>query len=221
MSATAASGAGVLQLSAVEHATLQVEPYCWATLDGVLEGSAAAELARTFPSDGFASDERLVGAKSYRFRSRRLVERHGSTPSGTLPPLWQALIGALSDPAYRDALASLTGVALERAEQELTLWRYDGGCWLAPHPDRQDKLLSHILYFNRSWDARFGGTLRILRSADVHDVAAEIAPSTSTSVVIVRSDRSWHAVTPVHPEAGDIARLSLASIFYRGDVGGA
>ncbi|WP_447801677.1 2OG-Fe(II) oxygenase [Pseudomonas kilonensis] len=77
-----------------------------------------------------------------------------------------------------------------------------------------DKLVTHILYFNESWDRNDGGCLNILHRNDPTAVAAEIEPLVGNSAILVRSDNSWHAVTPVVGGCHS-SRRSLTATFYR------
>jgi Rps23 Pro-64 3,4-dihydroxylase Tpa1-like proline 4-hydroxylase len=111
-------------------------------------------------------------------------------------------------------MSLLTGCDLTIVPMEVNVFHYGPGGSLGPHPDLPDKLVSHILYFNPSWDRQYGGCLNILRSADMADTAAEIAPIVGNSVVLVRSDDSWHAVSRV-ADGCPWSRRSITVTFYR------
>ena len=70
------------------------------------------------------------------------------------------------------------------------------------------------MYFNRSWNRADGGCLNVLGSDDPSDVAAEIEPIIGNSAVLVRSENSWHAVSPV-VKGCTRSRRSLTATFYR------
>src|SRR5438105_7437559 len=94
-------------------------------------------------------------------------------------------------------MSLLTSCDLTTAPMEVNVFHYGPGANLGPHPDLEDKLVTHVLYFNRSWNREDGGCLTILRSSDPADVAAEIEPIVGNSSVVVRSEESWHAVSRV------------------------
>ena len=73
--------------------------------------------------------------------------------------------------------------------------------------------MTHVLYFNRSWNSADGGCLSILRSADPADLVAEIPPIVGNSSVLVRSDNSWHAVSRVAKNSAS-SRRSVTVTFY-------
>ncbi|RYG82770.1 hypothetical protein EON77_07140 [bacterium] len=114
----------------------------------------------------------------------------------------------------RAALAALTGVSLDGLDVEAAFWRHGEGCFIDPHPDNADKRVTHLLYFSGDdWTPSMGGGLRILRSNDIDDVAAEVLPTTGRSLVFVRSETSWHGYTPIGAHGRD--RLALQIVFHR------
>lgn len=108
----------------------------------------------------------------------------------------------------------MTGYDLTAAPIEVNVFHYGPGSSLGPHLDLPEKLVTHVLYCNRSWNPADGGCLSILRSKDPGDVAAKIPPLVGLSSVLVRSDRSWHAVQPV-VEGSRTSRRSVTVTFYR------
>lgn len=64
------------------------------------------------------------------------------------------------------------------------------------HTDSSAKLVTALLYFNDSWEAR-GGRLRLLRRPDdLNDIIAEVPPDAGTLVAFKRSDCSFHGHEP-------------------------
>ena len=194
--------------------TVNQDPFTWAVVNGFFDRSFALRLAQEFPSDGF----RRAGTSTKLFHVRSLVV-DGRLPSsvGGLPDAWRAIGHLIASAAYREMLGDLVSRDLMGLRLDATLCRYPPGCSLAPHTDRDIRDTTHILYFNRQWRREWGGMLRILRSAHVDDVIEEVLPELHTSVVMVRSERSWHAVTAV---AGDVSqeRMSLLVHASRADA---
>jgi hypothetical protein len=98
---------------------------------------------------------------------------------------------------YRNALSALTGCDLSDLPLEVNIFHYGPGASLGAHADLPDKVVTHVLYFNDTWDPDNGGCLSILREKDKSTVVAQIPPLAGNSVVLVRSDNSWHAVSRV------------------------
>jgi hypothetical protein len=198
-SADRASARGILDLDQIARQQLETEPYPWASIDRSFSMADAAELAAGFPRDNFKFVKGNDGEKGYEFAARSLIHIGATGPSapGGLSPAWQALVGDLLSAEYRSVLTRTTGVDLTSALIEANAVYYGPGAHLGPHLDLKEKVLSHVLYFNDTWDARDGGCLNILNSADPTDVRAEVLPLLGTSVLIVRSNRSWHSVPRV------------------------
>jgi SM-20-related protein len=131
-----------------------------------------------------------------------------------LSDAWRRLAADLLSPAYRAAMSALIGFDLSQAPMEVNVFHYGPGGSLGPHRDLPEKIVTHVLYFNEAWNPTNGGCLRILRSVDSDDVAAEIPPLIGNSSVLVRSENSWHAVSLVAQGASS-SRRSVTVTFYR------
>ncbi len=101
-----------------------------------------------------------------------------------------------------------------QAPMEVNVFHYGPGASLGPHRDLPEKLVTHVLYLNNSWNRPDGGCLSILRSADPTDLAAEIPPIVGHSAVLVRSENSSHAVSRVVNDSAS-SRRSVTVTFYR------
>jgi SM-20-related protein len=195
---------------------LWAEPYHWGLVDRVFSPADGLALAGSFPRDHFKTVKGYDGEKGYEYEARSLIGMGAEVVSHAdcLSPAWRRLAEDLLSPAYREAMSQLTGKDLLALPLEVNLSHYGRRAWLGPHVDLPDKIVSHIFYFNDSWDAEDGGCLTILRSSDMSQVVSVIPPLIGNSVVVVRSDNSWHAVSRVR-ESCLTSRRSLAATFYR------
>jgi SM-20-related protein len=195
---------------------LQTQPYRWAAVGNLFSRRDAEALAESFPCDHFKTVENYDGEKAYDYDARALIAMGAQSVSHSeeLSAAWIALAHDLLSPAYRVALSLLIGCDLRSAPMEVNVFHYGPGSNLGPHADLRDKLVTHVLYFNRSWNREDGGCLTILRSADPADIAAEIAPVVGNSSVLARSEQSWHAVSRVVDNCR-ASRRSLTATFYR------
>ncbi|WP_165356613.1 polysaccharide pyruvyl transferase family protein [Sphingosinicella sp. BN140058] len=197
---TARDGGGaILDIAAIETAAIATQPYRWAHIENLFAPEDARTLAEAFPSDSFRRVAGNDGEKSYQYLSRSLVHMGASeiTRPERLHPAWRALLGDLLSRRYREALSEATGLDLGKAPMEINAIHFGAGAWLGPHVDLKDKIATHILYFNEDWDSADGGCLQVLRSRDDADREAEILPIVGGSALLVRSDDSWHSVSPV------------------------
>jgi len=174
----------------------EFHPYTWLATEagGLFAADAEQELANTFPVDSF---ERRVAApqgdKQYRNHSRQ-IESEASPQDMLLPASWRNLILDLRSADYRRTVARILQQPVAPAVA-LRLVRHAPGDFVGAHTDRPDKLFSHILYFNADWQPDYGGFFEILDGAST--VVARVMPALGTSVLLARSDHSWHRVSPV------------------------
>lgn len=206
----------MLDIAAISRTTLRGDPYDWAEIRGTVTARGGAALAATYPRDQFKTVAGHDGEKQFLYEARELIGMGAAEASHPeeLSPAWLELARDLLSPEYRTAMSLLVARDLTAAPIEVNVFHYGPGSSLGPHLDLPDKLVTHVLYFNRSWDARTGGCLSILRSKDPADAAAQILPLVGNSSVLVRSDRSWHAVQPV-AEGSQRSRRSVTVTFYR------
>lgn len=105
------------------------------------------------------------------------------------------LIDAISQPEVAQAFGDKFGVAVGGRPLMVTV---RGRCQPKDgkvHTDSRSKIVTALLYLNADWDEA-GGRLRLLRSDDIADVAAEVPPAAGTLVAFRRTDRSYHGHLP-------------------------
>jgi SM-20-related protein len=205
----------MLDFERIAGGRLQSDPYRWAVIDGLFSAQDAAALATSYPTDHFKRLADYGGEKDFEYESRALVTMHAHTVSrpDALSAAWRALADELASSQYRAAMSSLIGVDLSDAPFEVNVFHFPPGGSLGAHPDLRDKIVTHVLYFNQAWNDDDGGCLSILRSRDPHDIVRTVSPIVGNSAVIVRSDDSWHAVSPV-VKTCRLSRRSLTATFY-------
>ncbi|WP_314529761.1 2OG-Fe(II) oxygenase [uncultured Pseudomonas sp.] len=206
----------MIDLSKLRAHRLQSAPYSWAEIDGLYAPEDARALADTYPHDHFKTVSGYGGAKDYEYEARQLIAMgsHQVVNPHALSRQWLALTHSLCSLQYREAMSALTGLDLTQVPMEANVFHYGPGANLGPHPDLADKLVTHILYFNQSWNPAEGGCLQILGSAEACDVLAQVVPVVGNSAILVRSDHSWHAVSRVVPGCRS-SRRSVTVTFYR------
>ncbi|MEU5274954.1 2OG-Fe(II) oxygenase [Streptomyces asoensis] len=205
----------LIDLQALRDAQLEKDPYRYAVVPHSFhDDDAARALNDGFAVDGFVRSERRPGSgggKHYLMHNRTLVSegRQHREAVDTLPDAWRRLVDEVTSDSYRDALVELTGADLDGCTVEARMTRYSSGCWIQPHTDRPDKAVTHLFYFNDTWRSEWQGDLHVLRGPDMKDVARRVLPLLGTSVVLVRSDDSWHGVPPVSEGCPDDRRALL------------
>jgi SM-20-related protein len=203
----------LLNLSAIENLRMNSEPFNWGFIPEVFQTpEIARELAASFPDDGYNHYTRHSTAKQYDTYGRFLIKMgHGVVHEpDDQPPLWRAFGEELLSPAYVGAVERATGVPLVGTHLEAVYWRLTEGCVIDPHLDSPLKLVSHLFYFSESWDDTYGGCFRILHSHRIDDYVHEFPPLVNTSVLFVRSGRSWHGYKPIRgPHVRKAVQISL------------
>ncbi|MFD5186168.1 2OG-Fe(II) oxygenase [Streptomyces sp. NPDC058372] len=179
-------------------------------------GTAARDIADTFPLDRTRLRESKPAAeKTYRMLSCPLVDGGERLDAAhDLPVPWAQLVTQLLSPPFTKTLAQATGLSLNESSLEVRASAYADGCFLGPHTDRADKVLSVVLYLESQWSPAHGGELSILRSSAPGDEAARIEPRLGTAALLVRSDHSWHQVLPVRTRGAGLRRSVLIHYWW-------
>jgi SM-20-related protein len=182
----------MLNLSRLEAATVNAEPFEYLIVDDILHADCKTAISEDFPP----------------------IDRCGSFPLSTLQP----------KPAILQLVDELLGKDFESAvgkkfsmdlSQYPTMVTVRGQCNAASdgriHPDSKDKLITVLLYLNPVWRSN-GGRLRILRSKNLDDFAAEVPPTIGSLLIFKRCDHSWHGHLPFEGK-----RMSLQMNWVKSD----
>jgi Rps23 Pro-64 3,4-dihydroxylase Tpa1-like proline 4-hydroxylase len=212
---TTSSASKIIDVNRISQARLQTEPFRWAAVSQLFTAADAAALAATFPRDHFKRVADHAGEKKHEYEVRSLIRMSATSVSEEkqLSGAWQALAHDFLSPSYRSAMSELIGVDLSDAEFEVNAFHYPPGGLHGAHTDHADKIVTHVLYFNESWNDDDGGCLLILKSPNLQDTVAHVSPLVGNSAVLVRSNDSWHAVSGVVPTC-HISRRSLTATFF-------
>lgn len=121
----------------------------------------------------------------------------GSVPLGVVPhgASFQRLIDELNGPEVERAFALKFAVPLKGYPRMFTVRAQCRATDGKVHPDSSSKIITVLIYLNPPWHAE-GGRLRLLRSPDLGDYAAEVPPDEGTLLAFRRSDTSWHGHAP-------------------------
>ncbi len=165
----------ICDLDRLKAAPLGKEPYDHILVPGFIRKEKLADLHRDYPK----------------------VDKPGSVPVGIFPhgQTFDALLKELRGDEIRDAFEEKFDVDLSGRPSMFTV---RGMCRLTDgkiHPDSASKIITILIYMNPPWEAA-GGRLRLLRSQNLEDYAAEVPPEEGTLLAFRRSDTSWHGHEP-------------------------
>ncbi|MEW6208813.1 MAG: 2OG-Fe(II) oxygenase [Acidobacteriota bacterium] len=205
----------MINFERIARHSMETDPFRWAAIDELFSPGDADALAATFPCDHFKLVTGYGGEKDYEYEAR--ADRYGIGRNLIQGRTERRMAGAGSRSAISGLSRRLVRVdrmRFDASPMEANVFHYGPGASLGPHPDLADKIVTHVLYFNQTWNREDGGCLSILRSADPSDIVAQIAPLVGNSAALVRSENSWHAVSRVVNERCP-SRRSMTVTFYR------
>ena len=205
----------MLNMESIANANMFTEPYQWGLVTPTFDTQSDQNaLTQGFPEEGF-NYRRFLNGSYMRRPFIPFGEKQCFLESGCpLPAGYQTLAREILSDEYRKAVSSGTGIDLTGAVIEASLWRYDQGTRFGAHPDASVKLLTHVIYLNAQWAHHWGGNLTINASENPDDIAFQVTPRLGLSLFIIRSDNSWHRVTPVSAMAPD-SRNTLSVVFHK------
>jgi hypothetical protein len=169
----------MLNLSALQRATLAHDPFDHVIVDDFVPQADAAAVSKDFP----------------------VIPSTGSFPLSEISygPAFAGLIEELNSAGFEQGMASVFGLDLSPYARVITVRGRVGGHDGGVHTDAKWKIISVLLYLNREWTDQ-GGRLRLLRGEDVNQTAVEVMPKWGTLLAFRRSDRSWHGHLPAEGE---------------------
>lgn len=202
----------------LEETTLNKDPFEWAFVDRLFTPADAAAIAASYPFDHFKLVRGNDGEKGYEYEVRSLIHMGAQSPTdaGYLSPEWRQLAADLLSSDYRKAMSRLTNLDLNDLMIEANIFHYRPNDWMGPHLDLKEKVVTHVLYFNDKWNPADGGCLNILRSSTPSDVHIQVPPIVGNSVVLVRSEKSWHSVSKNIGASGRSRRSMTVTFYPRG-----
>ncbi len=165
----------LIDLAALQVAPLRREPYDHVVVPGFVKPWVLADIHRDYPA----------------------IDQPGSIPVGIYPhgPAFARLLAELQGWAIEAAFEEKFGLDLSACPRMITV---RGMCRPTDgkiHTDSASKVVTVLIYLNPPWESE-GGRLRLLRSPDLADAAAEVPPEQGTLLAFRRSERSWHGHAP-------------------------
>jgi len=162
----------VLDLTALDSAPLQQDPYDFLVVKDAIRPETLRELNHDYPQ----------------------IDKPANYAPGDLDygPSFKQLLEELDSPEFEQHVVSKFGVNLDGAIKTITVRKFSEPSDGHIHTDHWSKIITLLVYFNPEWD-QDGGRFRVLRSGtDIEDYAAEVAPLGGTVLAFHRCNKSWH-----------------------------
>ena len=161
----------ILNLQAVSAAKMQSLPYPHFIVGRSVNPEYEDEILRDFPEiragGSFALSEVAPG------------------------PRFNALLDELNDSDFREIISEKLDIDLRDRPMVITLRGVSRAKDGRIHTDSKSKMATILIYFNPQWQPETG-RLRILRSENMDDYVAEVAPEAGTMIAFKVTENCWH-----------------------------
>jgi|SRR5581483_8087982 len=188
-------------------------PFDWINLTDLFNEKDAKDLAETYPKDHYRTITSNSNARQYNYDVRALVSFEGKLQNeNCLSDSWYRFAKFINSQGYRKLINEITRIDVSELPVEANVYKYAKNCFMDAHQDLNTKILTQVVYFNDKWNVEDGGCLNILKSKNTNDLHERILPLIGNSIIIIRSDNSWHSVEPT---VCDKSRRSVTITFYK------
>lgn len=207
----------MINISSLKHTFYKTNNNCCHLITNLIENRYLAELIKFYPKAGFTQCLRNEGPKKhYSFGIQDIVLQNHINHSAkkNVSDIWFNFAEFILSKEYIDLLTECTNVDLSEMDINISFYKFEKGDWVSPHIDNDNKILTQIFYFNDFWSRDWGGYFNLLGSKHVQDVHFSVPPLVTFSVLIFRTDYSWHMVTPV-TDMSRVPRLSVQVEFIK------
>ncbi len=161
----------LLDFEALAAAEVHQQPYPYFVVEQSLITDRVSELMQDFPelNDGgsFTLDGLATGAS------------------------FDALIEELNGQEFRQQVSQKLDVDLQTLPMIVTLRGISRPKDGRIHTDSKSKIATILIYFNEPWSSETG-KLRVLRSKNMDDMAAELTPNAGSMLAFKVTDNCWH-----------------------------
>lgn len=161
----------LLDFQALAAAEVHQQPYPYFVVEQSLFTDRISELMQDFPelNDGgsFTLDGLATGAS------------------------FDALIEELNGQEFRQQVSQKLDVDLQTLPMIVTLRGISRPKDGRIHTDSKSKIATILIYFNEPWSSETG-KLRVLRSKNMDDMAAELTPNAGSMLAFKVTDNCWH-----------------------------
>ncbi|WP_238937549.1 2OG-Fe(II) oxygenase family protein [Pseudoalteromonas sp. S16_S37] len=192
-------------LEKLQKSKMTTSPWKYCYIPNLIPEYVANALAKDISLANLSSFAKSEDDKSYQLHTDNVFDCAMSDVSKD----WCSF---LSSHEYRAAVSALTGVDLQQSSVSLNFWEYHQGDWLSVHLDKPEKLVNQVIYLNEQWLQDYGGAFEVYDETG-KQLVTQIMPEFAASMLLVRSSKSWHAVSEI--KSSVVPRRSLSVTFWR------
>lgn len=199
-----------INLDSIKQARLESQPYPHCLIKNFITADDAKQLINISPKLGNYYSNRQEGSdKTYSVQNNILYDLNNGHFDLAAP--WDRLVQQLTACDYKEAISLLLGKDVRQSPMEITFKKYSHNDYISPHTDRDRVHCTHLIFFNESWQAQWGGNLQMLDGSMT--VLKEVLPLVEHSFFFERTDQSWHAVSRCTNE--NAIRYALQVVFWK------
>lgn len=203
----------MINFKAITKGKVTSSPYKWGLVESIWSDEKTARmLVSEFPTEQF--NYHLYGAGFYLKRTLVKFNEKKADHAESLPGSFVKLAEDLVSDKFREAVETFTGLSLKDHPMEAVLFRTGHFTSYSAHEDSASAIVRMTFYLNNDWTPRVGGELQILKNKEDKTPVHTVQPKLGTATVILRSDDSWHNISPVDPKFRD-SRNTVVVTFYK------
>jgi 2OG-Fe(II) oxygenase superfamily len=150
-------------------------------------------------SDRFFRFHKLAGPKPGREMSRGMIT-------------YLSFRSALQSEPFKQYFEEVARVPLTTAPNDIGVHGFEAGDFLRQHDDdNRDRRVALVLYLSPEWDARYGGSLRMVAKGGQVE---EYPPEYNSLAVFDVTANEAHEVLQIQPEANERRRFTIGGWYH-------
>lgn len=167
-------------------------------LNHPIQQSALSSLEQAYPKADLFQTAEGKNDKQYKFSLSKICEQEVFVWSDTnILAAWKPLIDELFSDEYTNGLSQAIDFDLTGKSRSCGFYQQGYHDYIDIHLDKKHKVLTQLFYFNREWNRTYGGDLGIYNENNPQAPLLKLPPLSIYSVIILRTDNSWHGVSKI------------------------
>lgn len=170
-------------------------------INSPIKANLLSDLENNYPPEEFFNRASGTTGKDYKFSIAEICNRNiFANDVNKFNPIWQDLLSDLFSDNYTALLSKMINIDLMHKPRSGGFYRLKQNDYVAIHLDKPHKILTQLFYFNPIWDRNFGGFLSLHNENNPDQPFLNLPPLSIYSIIILRTDNSWHSVSRVNSD---------------------